>query len=74
MRDAVDVPVIASVNATSSGSWIRYAAMLADAGASAIELNVYAVAADASRSGAELERPTSPSWPTCARRLTSPWP
>jgi len=56
MKDAVDVPVIASVNATSPGSWIRYAALLADAGASAIELNVYEVAADASRSGAELER------------------
>ena len=54
-RDAVDVPVIASVNATSSGSWIRYAALLVDAGASAIELNVYDVAADASRSGAQLE-------------------
>ena len=37
------------------GSWIRYAALLADAGASAIELNVYDVAADASRSGAQLE-------------------
>ena len=55
MLDAVDVPVIASVNATSSGSWIHYAALLADAGASAIELNVYEVAADASRSGAQLE-------------------
>jgi dihydroorotate dehydrogenase (fumarate) len=55
VREAVDVPVIASVNATSSGSWIRYAALLADAGASAIELNVYDVAADASRSGARLE-------------------
>ena len=52
---AVDVPVIASVNATSSGSWIRYAALLVDAGADAIELNVYDVAADASRSGAQLE-------------------
>ncbi|HMK10225.1 MAG TPA: dihydroorotate dehydrogenase-like protein [Acidimicrobiales bacterium] len=56
VKDAVDVPVIASVNATSSGSWIRYAALLTDAGADAIELNVYEVAADASRSGAELER------------------
>ncbi len=53
--EAVDVPVIASVNATSSGSWIRYAALLADGGASAIELNVYEVAADPSRSGAQLE-------------------
>ncbi len=56
MLEAVDVPVIASVNATSSGSWIHYAALLADAGAAAIELNVYEVAADASRSGAQLEK------------------
>ncbi len=55
VKDAVDVPVIASVNATSSGSWIRYAALLADAGASAVELNVYEVAADASRSGTQIE-------------------
>ena len=43
------------MNATTAGSWIRYAAMLADAGASAIELNVYDVAADPSRSGAQVE-------------------
>ncbi len=55
VRAAVDVPVIASLNATLSGSWIRYAGLLADAGASAIELNVYDVAADASRSGAQVE-------------------
>jgi dihydroorotate dehydrogenase (fumarate) len=55
VRASVDVPVIASVNATTSGSWIRYARLLADAGASAIELNVYEVAANAARSGAELE-------------------
>lgn len=54
--EAVDVPVVASVNATSSGSWIRFAALLADAGASAIELNVYDVAADSSRSGAQVEK------------------
>jgi dihydroorotate dehydrogenase (fumarate) len=55
VRASVEVPVIASVNATTSGSWIRYARLLVDAGASAIELNVYEVAADAARSGAELE-------------------
>ena len=49
---AVDVPVIASLNATSTGSWIRYAGMLGRRrGIDAIELNVYDVAADPSRSG-----------------------
>jgi dihydroorotate dehydrogenase (fumarate) len=56
VRNAVDVPVIASVNANTSGSWIRYARLLTDAGASALELNVYDVAADADRSGADIER------------------
>ena len=55
VRASVDVPVIASVNATTSGSWIRYARLLADAGASAIELNVYDVAANATRSSADVE-------------------
>ncbi|HTW99326.1 MAG TPA: dihydroorotate dehydrogenase-like protein [Acidimicrobiales bacterium] len=55
VKAAVDVPVIASLNASSPGGWIRYAGLLADAGADAIELNVYRVAADPSSSGAEVE-------------------
>ena len=55
IKAAVAVPVIASVNAFSSGGWVRYARLLADAGADAIELNVYRVAADATRSGTQVE-------------------
>ena len=55
LKAAVDVPVIASLNATSTGGWTRYASLLADAGADAIELNLYHVAADPDRSGAEVE-------------------
>ena len=55
LKAAVDVPVIASLNATSAGSWTRYASMLADAGADAIELNLYTVAADPDRSAADVE-------------------
>ena len=51
----VDVPVIASLNASSHGSWERYARRLADAGADALELNVYRVAADPVRTAAEVE-------------------
>jgi dihydroorotate dehydrogenase (fumarate) len=54
-RARVSVPVIASLNAFSSGGWVRYARFLADAGADAIELNLYRVAADPSRSGADME-------------------
>lgn len=43
--EAVDVPVIASLNGVSRGGWLRYAEQLEDAGADAIELNAYRVAA-----------------------------
>lgn len=45
-RRAVDVPVIASLNGTSLGGWIRYARVLEEAGADAIELNLYEIAAE----------------------------
>lgn len=56
--EALAVPVIASLNGTTPGGWVRCAGMLEDAGARAIELNVYRVAADPHRSGAELEAET----------------
>jgi dihydroorotate dehydrogenase (fumarate) len=49
------VPVIGSLNATSAGGWVRYARLIADAGADALELNLYHVAADPSRTAAEVE-------------------
>ncbi len=54
-KAALGIPVIASVNAAHRGSWSRYATMLGDAGADAIELNIYAVAADPRRSAADVE-------------------
>ena len=54
-KDRVPVPVIASLNASSPGGWTRYARQLADAGADAIELNVYRVAADPARDAASVE-------------------
>jgi dihydroorotate dehydrogenase (fumarate) len=49
------VPVIASLNGASPGGWVRWAKALQDAGADAIELNLYRVAADPFRSAAEVE-------------------
>ena len=49
------VPVIASLNATSPGGWVRYAGLMEDAGADAIELNIYRVAADPTRTAADIE-------------------
>lgn len=55
-KQRVDVPVIASVNGTHPGGWIRYARLLEQAGADAIEVNLYTVAADPTRSSAVIER------------------
>lgn len=55
LKRAVAVPVIASLNASTRGGWTRYAGLLASAGADAIELNLYHVAADPTRSGTDIE-------------------
>ena len=49
------VPVIGSLNATSTGGWTRYARLIEEAGADAVELNLYHVAADPHRTAAEIE-------------------
>jgi dihydroorotate dehydrogenase (fumarate) len=54
-KQTVDIPVIASLNGTTRGGWVRYAAHLAEAGADAIELNVYDVITDPRVSGQEVE-------------------
>jgi dihydroorotate dehydrogenase (fumarate) len=51
----VDIPVIPSLNGTSVGGWIRYAHLMQEAGADAIELNIYLIAADTETPGEEIE-------------------
>lgn len=55
LRDTVDVPVLASLNGTTPGGWTSFARDLEEAGAAAIELNLYEVTTDPSVSGAEVE-------------------
>lgn len=54
-RAAVDMPVIASLNGTSRAGWIDYAKQIEQAGASAIELNVFFLPTDLSLTGPEVE-------------------
>jgi dihydroorotate dehydrogenase (fumarate) len=54
-RSRVDVPVIASLNGSNIGGWLRYGRLLEDAGADALELNIYTVAADPAVSASSLE-------------------
>ena len=56
--EALDIPVIASLNGTTSEGWIEHARALEQAGAAAIELNVYSVPIDLAVSGTEIERRT----------------
>jgi len=55
IRSCVRVPVIGSLNATSPGGWTRYAKLMQEAGADAVELNLYRVAADPSRTAIDVE-------------------
>ena len=55
---ALDIPVIASLNGTTAEGWTGHARALEQAGAAAIELNVYSVPFDLGTSGAEVERRT----------------
>jgi dihydroorotate dehydrogenase (fumarate) len=55
-KAALSIPVIASLNGDSTGGWIRYAALLEQAGADAIELNVYLLATDPEATAAEVEQ------------------
>ena len=54
--EGLDIPVIASLNGTTSDGWIAYARNLEQAGAAALELNVYSLPIDPAVSGADIER------------------
>jgi dihydroorotate dehydrogenase (fumarate) len=55
-REAVSIPVIASLNCTSIGGWAEYAKQIEQAGASALELNIYRVPTDLHETGSQIER------------------
>lgn len=55
-KAAVGIPIIASLNCTSLGSWTDYAKDMADAGADALELNIYSIPTDFDLASAEIEQ------------------
>jgi dihydroorotate dehydrogenase (fumarate) len=55
LKQALHIPVIASLNGVTPGGWVTHAKELEQTGADALELNVYYIAADIERSGAEVE-------------------
>ena len=54
-KQSVRIPVIASLNGRSPGGWVRYAELMEQAGADALELNIFDVASDPDVSASDLE-------------------
>jgi dihydroorotate dehydrogenase (fumarate) len=57
-KAAAGIPIIASLNGISSGGWIKYAQLIQQAGADALELNVYSVSTDPRLAGVRVEEST----------------
>jgi dihydroorotate dehydrogenase (fumarate) len=55
-RATLEIPVIASLNGVTPGAWVEHARLLEEAGADALELNVYYVSSSPRVSGPEVER------------------
>jgi dihydroorotate dehydrogenase (fumarate) len=55
LKEALDIPVIASLNGVTPGGWVTHGKELEQAGADALELNVYYVAADIGQDGTQVE-------------------
>lgn len=55
LKDAVDIPIIASLNGTSKGKWIEYAERMEASGADALELNIYNLPTDKEEDAAAVE-------------------
>jgi dihydroorotate dehydrogenase (fumarate) len=56
VKAAVGVPVLASLNGATPGGWIDYARLMQQAGADALELNIYRIATDPETASSEIER------------------
>ena len=55
-KAAVKIPVIGSLNGVSTGGWIKYARKIQEAGADALELNLYFIPTDPKMTGAQVEQ------------------
>jgi dihydroorotate dehydrogenase (fumarate) len=55
-KDAVAIPIIGSLNGSSAGGWIQYARKIQDAGADALELNIYYIPTSTEQKGEKVEQ------------------
>ena len=56
LKEAVEIPIIASLNGTTMEGWVKYAKKIEEAGADALELNVYLISTETGVSGVEIEQ------------------
>lgn len=55
-KETVDIPIIASLNGATTGGWTDFAKQIQEAGADALELNVYSLPVDLTKTGADIEQ------------------
>jgi dihydroorotate dehydrogenase (fumarate) len=56
VKEAVEIPVIGSLNGASMGGWIEYASKIEEAGADALELNIYYIPTEITTTGQDVEQ------------------
>jgi dihydroorotate dehydrogenase (fumarate) len=72
IKSAVGIPVVASLNGVTDGGWTSYATLLQEAGADALELQIYHAASDMTTSAADVERQAIDVVRDTKSRLTIP--
>jgi len=72
IRKAVDLPVIGSLNGVTPGGWLEYARLIQDAGASALEINLYGVPTDPLTMGWDIEERATEVVRLVAQSVTIP--
>jgi len=71
-KAAVKIPIIGSLNGSTTGGWPSYARQIEQAGADALELNIYRIPTDFELSGAEIEQQTLDIFRAVKREVTIP--
>ena len=71
-KEAVSIPVMASLNGATPGGWVEYARQMAQAGADALELNLYRIATDPQTTSADIERQAVETVEAVKKAITIP--
>jgi len=72
LKEGLSIPVIASLNGVSAGSWLDFAKLIEQAGADALELNIYYMATDPAITGSMIEHMVIEDVKAVKRRIKIP--